>query len=381
MKIIYFVRSVPPYWSNRIDVDYIIKNLISKGDKVFIYDIKQRMLLNCNTNERKYFIKKNILFDSSKIYLLINFFVFFYFLKKFRDSFDVCQVLYVREEQLLLYGLMRKFTKKLILSFYGTDINRRNFIKNIFQKLIRDADAITVTNFFSLEKRGDFYGEIDKNKIHQIMFPQVRLCNYSNKDYSYKKTAKIKMGLDINKKVIVLGTNGSPNEQHVKVLRALIINKELVERIFLIIPLSYAGNSEYYSEIKNILYQNLKNNNYLLIERYLSEEEVLDMRFAADYLLNFRKWDQLASSIAESFMAYCEVISGSWLPYRYYDNEGLTIHYVDEIDSLSKKLVQLIYSEKERIEILQKNRELIETIMDVDKQLKDWHNFYKNLFV
>ena len=96
-KMLFLVRSSAPYMSNRIDVDYIINDLIKKGYNIDIYDTRERLFLNCNNKSIKKLLKISKLLNKFPFYLIINFLFFFLFLHKIKGKkYDLCHIFYIR---------------------------------------------------------------------------------------------------------------------------------------------------------------------------------------------------------------------------------------------------------------------------------------------
>ncbi len=378
MKILYLVRSVLPYWSNRIDVDYIITALLKNGHEVFIYDIKQRMLLNCKSEERKYYLNLPKILDSQPFNLLINFLFFQHFLKKTKGRFDFYHIFYVREEQRILSSQIRRVAPKLFLTIYGSDINIKNFVKNRFKKLFLFADLIIATNQSILDKvaKENIQYKIN-NKTRVLMLPQIRFSQYENFTFEDKKSAKEKLGYEKYNKVIIIGTSAAEYEQHFEIINEL--SKIEKSNILFVFPLTYgAGNFvEYRLRVKKYLEEKVKQNDYIILLNYLNEEELADLRKASDILINLRKNDQLVASMFESFLVGTDVITGSWLPYQIFDEIGISYFKIKSISELVAILKEMIkFDITKRKKYFLRNRNMIQAKYPIDKNLSEWLSIY-----
>ena len=378
MKIIYFVRSLPPYWSNRIDVDHIIKTLIKEGHQITVFDIKQRMLLNCNEDIREYYVENLKCFDKTPLYLLINFIVFVWFLLKNKGKYDVAHIFYVREEHLILQRLLKGFASKLYLTIYGSDFNIKNFIKKKFKKLYVVADIITVTNEGMVEQIVNENSELQfKNSIKVLMLPQVRFNQYENFHWEDKELAKKKLGFSKYNKVIIVGTSAVNYEQHSEIIDELSQNE--TKNLLFVFPLTYGtGNFRVYrSKIKDYAIKKITNNDIMILTEYLAENELADLRIASDILINLRKNDQLVASMLESFLVGAEVIAGSWLPYRVLSNLGVSFESIDKISDINRVLLEIVnLNFDNRKNKLEKNREIISTEYSFESDLLKWMEYY-----
>lgn len=377
VKVLYLVRSSDPYWSNRIDVDFIIKRLIKQNYQVDIYDIKQKKLFNCNSNS--VLIKKSLptFLEKKPIYLISNFILFIRFLLKNKSNYDICHIFFVREEQLLVPKLVRKVAPKLILTVYGSDYNRKNIIKSYFTKLYSISDAITATNKGLLDKIVENNMSLGP-KTKALMFPQIRFNKFNDFDFKKKNIYKEKLGYNDFEKVIVVGTSAASYECHMEIIDELI--KVDNSKLLFVFPMTY-GTGDYISYRENIsTYIKKKIKNYKILFDYMNEEELSELRKASDVLINLRKNDQLVASMLESLLVGCEVVTGDWLPYHILDEINVDMFKISKRSQLSSKLKEIINLDfNERETSLMSNRRAVFNRFSVEKDLDKWMDFYKNI--
>lgn len=378
LKFLFLVRSVQPYMSNRIDVDYVITHLIKQGVSVDIYDMKRRILLNCNSKKIIKHTKVLKLLDKSPIYLIVNLFYFWRFLLKNKGKYDICHIFFVREEQLILSNLVKKLAPKLYISIYGSDLNIKNYIKNKFKNLYKLSDRITATNQGVLDKlfeeNRDFYLD---GKSRVLMFPQIRFKNYQDFQIADKQKSKEILGYSNYSKVIIVGTSAADYEQHVKIIDELA--KIESQNLLFVFPMTYGVNDykTYREKIKEYISHKIRNNDAEVLFNYLEEEALSTLRKASDILINLRSNDQLVASMLESLLCHCEIITGSWLPYDVLNEIGITYTRIDRFDQLNDTLKEFLTSEtKVNENLLSNNRDIILKKYSFESDLKNWISFY-----
>ncbi|MCH6233084.1 hypothetical protein MMU05_03955 [Aquiflexum sp. AIY15W] len=363
-NILFLVRSVPPFYSNRKDIDDIIFSLIAKGNHVDIYDTKRKLHISVNDKiETDYNFWMKWLFVG-KAYLGLNFFVLIYFCLKNQGKYDFVQINYCREEFQLIPQLIKGLGKKLYIFFYGSDLNDRSFVKNNFKKLFYISDKLIATNR-SIYKILDKY--LEKKRIDDkktvIFLPQEHFKLYEPLNFSDKVSFKKQLGIPENKIVIMVGNNGTENEQHEKMIDQLQNLKNL-ENYFFIIPFSNRldTSGERLKKVTSLAKIKLGERNYKLIPDFVSHEEIAALRMSSDIFLHLRKIDMMAASMFESNMAYCQIITGDWLPYQYY-LEKVKVEVISEFHQINL-CIEKILSDEKLIEKLNHNRQVV---------LKDYH--------
>jgi hypothetical protein len=363
-NILILVRSVSPFYSNRKDVDDIILKLIEKGNKVDIYDTKKKILISVNDKiETDYnFWPKWVYWG--KTYLGLNFLVLLYFCLKNQGNYDFVQINYCREEFQLIPKLIKGLGKKLYIFFYGSDLNDRNFVKNNFKGLFFSADKLIATNK-SIFKIFDRY--LDQTRIEDkktvIFLPQDHFKLYEPFSYKDKIKFKRELGIPENRVVIMVGNNGTENEQHEKMINQLsrLAN---TENYYFIFPFSNRLDTSglRIKKVKSLADNHLGVNNFRFIPDFISHQKMAEFRMSSDIFLHLRGIDMLAASMFESNMAYCQIITGDWLPYQNY-LEKVKVEVISGFHQINS-FIEKVIEDENLVEKLNHNRDVV---------LKDYH--------
>jgi len=342
-NILILVRSVTPFYSNRKDVDDIIFRLIAKGNRVDIYDTKRKIHISVND---KVEINYNFFpswFFIGKSYLGINFLVLIYFCLKNRGRYDIVQINYCREEFQLIPELIKGLGEKLFVFFYGSDLNNRNYIKNSFTKLFYFADKLIATNK-SIFKILDKYLEksrIEEKKL-EIFLPQGHFKLYEPFEIKDKVFFKKELRLPEDKVIILVGNNGTENEQHEAMVFQLskLPNRE---DYFFVFPFSNRLDHSInrINKITALAKNLLGENNFRFIPDFISYQQMALYRMASNIFLHLRRIDMLAVSMFESNMAYCQVITGNWLPYQFY-LEKVKVEVISDFSQINDTIKKVL---------------------------------------
>ena len=375
-NIIFFTRTSADFLSQRTDVNFIISNLIKNGYIVDIYDSKKMKLMKINSHKIiNYSIFKSINFKP--LLIILNLISLYTFLNKNKKTYNIVQLNYIQEEYLLLPKSFKNLGEKLILNLYGSDINIRNIVKRIFKKLYKYSDKIIATNQIFLQKANSLVGVDLMNKAQVILLPQQQFGLYTNFNFENKIESKLKLNVPTTKKIISLGTNGLKNEQ-LNLLIPEVSKLNNIENYFFIINI--ARNESSNQDIKKFIFKYLKSENCLIIENYLSYEEMSIVRHATDIFINTRKNDQLAASMMESNLSYSYVITGQWLPYGDYTNL-IDVKLINDISEVKEMIYEIQNTKIDHIiKTLEKNK--INARLKYDYNVIDeWMEFYSKLVI
>ncbi|HCY74472.1 MAG TPA: hypothetical protein DHV28_00995 [Ignavibacteriales bacterium] len=210
--------------------------------------------------------------------------------------------------------------KKIILSFWGSDLYQINGIKNYYEqfKAIKRANTITVMSYEMELMLLAKFGSGLKNKI------ALSLLGIDDKIYDLiDEVKKIppdpnflkKYNIAENKIKITICYCGNPICNHLSILNELEkIDSERKEKIHLLVPMTYGNFSkDYLEEVKLKLDQTKIS--YTLFEKFLSLEELIKLRVISDIMIMMNNSDALSASVNEALYAENLLISAVWLPY------------------------------------------------------------------
>ncbi len=378
-RVIFIGRTASPFRTTRRDLDCVLSKLVDAGYHVDIFDIKLAKLFRVNTEEIVDFSFVPKWMYWSRLYLVYNFLSFYFFLKRSKGTYDVVHVYYIREEYLILSNHLRALGTKLILQVFGSDINSRNFIKDKLTRLYEIADQIVVANAEFGDKLMNFLKLPSvRPKIKKLLLPFDHFNLYDNFEYEDKRRFKQQLGIDLDRSVVIVGSNVTQNEQHEKIID-VVANNTLSERshiIFMLTTRVLANDQERLEELTVLIKERLAGFSFEIVSGFISYEKMRDYRMASDIFLNFRKNDQLALSMLESNLAYCDVITADWLPYHEY-RKNVEISIVEEVGAVVDVLMRLyLEDENLRIQRLKYNRDQVYLLYGYHSVIGEWLSLY-----
>lgn len=274
--------------------------------------------------------------------------------------------------------------KKIICSFWGSDLMRETGIRNVFyvKKALEKADIITIQNAELAEMLYCKYGREFKDKTKLIQFTiHTEVYNYIDAmrdDMERINFFKSYYKIPYHKKVIVVSHNASAANNHFKILQSLeILPAEIVSKILVLIPLGYGRNENYIKSLES--YKKSSTLQIVMLHQFLGPEETALLRICTDIMIQMPISDALSGAMTEVLYAGKQVYVGSWLPYGLLRRNGVSF---TEIESFSDiiKVVRNYFQDESYIRSKNSyNAKKIKTFLFPDKTTFDWNEIYEKL--
>lgn len=255
------------------------------------------------------------------------------------NVFDVVNVHYPSFFQSFVRKDLKKRCNKLLVTPWGSDVYRVSRLQRFFlKKLFFEADIVTGSD---TRFRTDFMKimNVPMSKIANVDIGSD-MIDYisSNINNIPVEAAKQKFGIK-GQYVITCGYNGSPAQNHFLIFDEIKkIKTKLPSNLCLLLPMSYGCNKTYIEEVKRYL-EKLEFN-YVVVDSYLSVEELLMLRLATDMFVHMQKSDAKSLSVQEYLLANKIVVNAEWLRYRELEKYGTTPYLVaEDFSQLSNRIL------------------------------------------
>lgn len=254
-----------------------------------------------------------------------------------------------------------------ILTFFGSEYYRSNFLYRIFTKgMARTAKWVTASNVQTLKDVCDHY-QVDDSKR--------RLCRFglSILDEIDTVTDDELRGFneqyDINGETICIsvGYNAAPIQNHALILDELIKCKESISSAVLFFQL-HGNRNAYVQELLDTCDSN--GLNYRIIDQ-LSDRELAVYRKRINVCIQLQKTDQFSGAMQEHLYAGSRVITGKWLPYQVLDDAGTDYCRIESIPQLKEVLPKEIYKNSNA-----RNTEIIRSLSSWKNTVEMWFSLY-----
>jgi len=308
-----------------------------------------------------------------------RYFAFKRFLKQNGQKYDILQVMYLRPEFLFLAKKVRQLAKREIICIYGSDINMYRGLKRHFQRVFKEADYVSFTTEETLSSFVKNYGYFKKKNLVVNSFPIVKLVPLDSDREKHIKSFRAKYNVDPDNKIVVCGMNSFPNEQIKEIANS--IGSKSFNRVVFVFPLTYGANQHKLSQLINHIQKAVTNSRVIIISSYLTDEEVLDLRFSTDILVNIRKKDQAGGAFIESLATQSYVITGSWLPYGFLKELGVYFKTINSPVEINDAIIEGIsFQEKSAVkEMLMNNTRILNSNYSLEVTMNRWRSFYQEI--
>jgi glycosyltransferase involved in cell wall biosynthesis len=283
------------------------------------------------------------------------------------------QYSYLRELFLVPKG------KKIVCSFWGSDLLRTNDILNFYfvKKALNRAAVITCQSEELKEIVLSKFGRNLADKIQIALFPVYEKI-YDSMDLNYNNQETIdlfksKFNFSKDKINILIGHSGSIANNHLKIINALQ-NSKNIDKIHLVINLNYAITAKEKEAYKLELIDALKklDCSYVILEKFFVNGELAISRLASDIFIHAPISDALSGTMLELLYASNIVITGSWLPYKTYRKAKLDYFEIYNFLELSEKLDVIIDNFDNEKEMMLKNKQSIRDYFISESVAKNW---------
>lgn len=291
--------------------------------------------------------------------------------------FDLMNLQYVDSDDMIYAPILKKFTKSnLIFSYWGSDLfragDRQLFFRGIFA---RCADYITFDNKDLQKKFKKVYKWADQVPAEVILFglPVLGIIKEKYKNWSLSDIRK-KWNIPNDKIVVAVGYNGHPQQQHIQILKTIgKMDETDRKRIVLLIQMTYGGSKEYRSKV---LAEAKKTGcEYRDIRRFLSDDEVADLRIITDIYINAQTTDAFSGSVCENLYAGTKLLNARWLRYQEFEEHNFKFWEFNKIEEIGKFIKTAMEQEADCSE----NRELIWQLRSWEFCASKWERMFQSL--
>jgi hypothetical protein len=301
------------------------------------------------------------------------------FLRQFRGKYDIIHVFYAYQDLLFIYHSLRKFAPKIIITVFGSDFYRlKGTRKRHFKKVFEITTFITFANRQTLEDFKAHYGEISTLTLCRFGLEPLK---YLKNIQSWSKNDSRKHLLLPEEKIIIcIGYNYDSIQQHIPILQSIANTpacKPIKDQLLFIIPMTNGTEEPY----RQLLLQALNEFPFekVIFERFLSDEEIAHLRKIPDIMIQLQSTDQFSGSMQEHLFAGNLVITGSWLPYRTFEEQGIYFRKIDHVRQIGEELVYCINHLDEELAKCKNNPDAVYTLSSWDSVINSWIKLYQDL--
>lgn len=318
---------------------------------------------------------ESYLYKIPKLKMLLYGLAYLRILKKLKRQYDICHIHYLSGNYFLSVNEIKKRSKKLIVTVFGSEYYKSSSLLKFFQKKIaKEANVITFANENTLRAFHKTFSVKRENLIIQKYGLTILDTIKKLKDIPVNS---LKQTLHFSRDafVITCGTNGSPHQQHIKIIEALQnIKTHLPDNYIFVFPLTYGGEKTYIQKLESIL--KISGLKYILFTTFLDENKLSSLRLVTDILIQVQTSDQLSGAMQEHLYARNVVITGSWLPYEEFLKNEVFFETINSPEDLDKKLLEIIQNISLYRDKVKNNPEKIYLMSGQENTINSWVTLY-----
>lgn len=296
--------------------------------------------------------------------------------------FDIIHSLWMEQFWGEAVGILNRKCDAWLCSVGGSDLYRQSsnkFFKFLQKRIINHADWISSEGEETRKYFEKVYGRKKDGVPHTIIRFGVDILDSFDKLSNVKlDDIKNKYGIPANKTVIMCGTNGRKEHQHVEMLDAIgKLPENVLEKSCLLIPMTYGGTEDYISNIQKRAFSITENS--VILKKFLTTDEMAEIAAITDIMIHVQTTDQLSSAMLSHMYHGNVVIAGSWLPYDTLRDKGIKFFSVKCINEITERLVEII----SKLDISKAqcavNAEIVYKMSSWEYAAKEWYYVYDQL--
>lgn len=260
-----------------------------------------------------------------------GFFTSFFSKKVFRriiDKYDFIDFQSFPSSQTELAEYCISAGKEYMISFWGSDALRADEDELMRKKKSLDGAkyiklnkqiAEIITNFYkerygvdySMKYKGAIDGVTNGNK-DIFLLDALTESDINDRELLFK-------GDNASKLLVTIGYNGSPKQNHVRVVEILSrLPKDMKSKIHLVLPMTYVTPTGYKENIMNAVSES--GITYTILDKYLSNKEVCVLRKLTDIFIMLQETDGFAGSVRSHLYCQNVCLIAEWLDYPMAEN-------------------------------------------------------------
>ena len=290
-------------------------------------------------------------------------------------GYDAVHLFYLSAIWGALANRLRSKAPRMLITLFGSDVYRSFWPLTWFQKrLLMRADRYTTSNPHTVGFARELF-DLDLLPCDELLFGLRSLEHMRDLRAEFRDGSRQLLGIDPESVVVACGYNGSSNQNHAAILKAVEgLPKELRDRLFLLLPMTSGGSMSYLRGIEAQLVD--LGVPYRVFTSRLDDLDVARIRMATDILVQVQKTDQLSGSMIEHLYAGNVLLTGAWLPYALLTEHKLRYWTTSSLDQLGADLFKCISELETRRIMCAGNREIVWGLTAWERTAPRWSALY-----
>lgn len=350
---------------------YFSRSLKSLGFEIFAFDLSgQESKISDDSPFVKVWRKCSyprlkLIDDISKVFGTLFRFAFI------KDKIDVVQFHYLDIYYTLPLVVISKWKRFKISCFvYGSDFLRAGSFKKKYLKLVfKLCDSVVCDSIILNKKLQDFLPQ-NREKFSVLNFGSIVIDDLNSivkdQDFNRSKNAL--------RKNVMCGYNGNRAQNHLKIFQSLI---DYIDKVHLIIPMTYGGDENYSKELGN--YLDDKGFDYEILTDFIPNNKWEMLLINTDIFIHMQDSDSFSSALAEHLFLGNVVINATWLEYE--ELLSHNIYYkIASFDNLNIVFNNVLNRYNQEVENHKQNQEKVFKLKSLDYCCKNnWLPYFKTI--
>lgn len=297
-------------------------------------------------------------------------------LHKVKGNYDAVHMLFLHVGYSPWINRIRKLSPRFIVSVFGSDFYQSPpIIRIVLKRIVKKVDLLTAANPKTRADFIQFYG-IKEDRMRLCRFGLSPLDSINKLSGITREQAKEQLGFTPKSQVVVCGYNASPLQQHEELIASLRnMAQPYRENVLFVFPIASNAGQERKEKLKNLLA--LSNLQFKTIDHFLNDEDLAKLRIAADVMIQVQKTDQLSGSMQEHVFAGSVVITGHWLPYAIFEENGIYFRKVNSVAECGRVLAETLDHLPDFQRKSAANREKIWSLSSWKSNIENWLSLYE----
>lgn len=242
---------------------------------------------------------------------------------------------------------LKALSNTLLITPWGSEVYRpHGWRLKLTKRVFDEADKVCgIGNRFNYDVQRIFSIPSEKFVYLDIMSDSIdAMSDYRGTVEEAKRHFNVE-----NCYVITCGYNASSAQQHEQIIDSINCVKErLPQNLVLFFPMTYSKDVLYMQHIKDKLEKT--GIPYRIFDSYLTQEELVYLRYTTDMFVHMQKTDANCSSLQEYIICNKKIVNCSWIRYAELEQYGCVPYFIaKDFNTLGQDILDAIVSPPKEI--------------------------------
>lgn len=266
---------------------------------------------------------------------------------------------------------LKALSNTLLITPWGSEVYRpHGWCLKLTKRVFDEADKVCgIGNRFNYDVQRIFSIPSEKFVYLDIMSDSIdAMSDYRGTVEEAKRYYKVE-----DRYVITCGYNAASAQQHELIIDAInSVKDKLPHNLVLFFPMTYSKVDTYMKYIRNKL-ENI-GIPYRIFDNYLTQDELVYLRYSTDLFVHMQKTDANCSSLQEYIICNKKIVNCSWIRYDELEQFGSIPYFIaKDFETLGQTILDTIAAPAKEIP-----QQLIDMLVSggTKRMIKKWDAFF-----